>query len=76
MLKLSFKSSKKPQEILLGAETFFVEQGLRTVEKEESSIGFQNTAGYVRVDVSHQSEVTVETAEWEHQVKQFAERYK
>ena len=76
MLKISFKSSKKPQEILLGAERFFVEQGLKTVEKEESAIGFQNAAGYVRVDVTHQSEVTVETSEWERQVKQFVERYK
>ena len=45
MLKISFKSSKKPREILEGAETFFVEQGLMTVEKEDSSIGFQNTRG-------------------------------
>ena len=76
MLKISFQSSKKPNEVLEGAESFFVEKGLKTDEKDESSIGFQSNEGYVRLNVTHQSEVTIETVEWENQVKQFAERYK
>ena len=73
MLKISFKSSKKPNQILRAAETFFVRQGLRKVSKEGSFIGFQNAAGYVRLNVTHQSEVIVETVGLEDKVKQFAE---
>jgi len=79
MLQLSFMSSKRPEDILLGAEAFFVQQGLKTVEKNDTSIGFQsgqNGVGFVRVNVTHLGGVTVETVKWEQQVRQFAELYK
>lgn len=73
MLKISFKSSKKPDQILRVAETFFVRQGLRKVRKEGSLIDFKSSAGYVRLNVTHQSEVIVETVGLEDTVKQFIE---
>jgi hypothetical protein len=76
MLKISFKSARKPNDILKGAKTFFRQEGLKADQEDDWSIGFRDTAGYVSVDVTHEGEVSVETVGWEKSVKQFAERYR
>lgn len=78
MLKLSFKTSKRRDEIINEAESFFKEKGLVTKEKGDCCIHMEGGGGYVRVDVvdDGEREVTLETREWEYQVKQFAAQHR
>lgn len=77
MLKLSFKTSKKRDEIINQAESFFKEKGLVTKEKGDCCVHMEGGGGYVRVDVvdDGEREVTLETREFEYQVKQFAAQH-
>lgn len=77
MLKLSFKT-KKGREILDDVERFFVDKGLRTTEKGDCCIHMEGGGGYVRVDLveNGETEVTLESREWDYQVKQFAEQHR
>jgi len=74
LLRLSFKTSKRREEIVNEAESFFNERGFVTKEKGDCCVHMEGGGGYVRVDVvdNGEREVTLETREWEYQVKQFA----
>lgn len=74
MLKVSFTTSRKRDDILNEAESFFNKNGLSTTEKGDCCLTMEGGGGYVRVDVveNEKNEVTVETREWDYQVKQFA----
>jgi len=74
LLRLSFKTSKRREEIVNEAESFFNERGLVTKEKGDCCVHMEGGGGYVRLDVvdNGEREVTLETREWEYQVKQFA----
>lgn len=71
MLKLSFKTSKQPVEIMNQAEKFFEGYGLRIAEKGQNAMRMEGGGGYVRIEAAHgpQTEVTLETREWEFPVK-------
>jgi len=76
MLKMSFKSSRKPDQIIQDAEVFFGRRGLKPALKRDVSVRFESDRGFVDIEVTHQSEVTVETGNLEPLVKQFAEQVK
>jgi hypothetical protein len=76
MLKISFKSSRKPTHILNEAKFFFERQGLKPTLKQENRIRFENNRGHVSLEVTHQSEVTVETENFDQLVKEFADQVK
>ena len=78
MLKLSFKTSEEPVEILNEAEAFFRDWGLRVREKGSCTLSLEGGGGYVRVDINDNGvrEVTIETREWESPVKEFATKHK
>jgi hypothetical protein len=77
MLKISFKTSKKREQIVNEAEKFFKEKGLITKEKGDCCPQMEGGGGYVRLDIAEndKNEVTLETREWEYQVKQFIEQH-
>ena len=79
MLRLSFQTAKRSDEVLSDAEEFFQKQGLDTCERAADSVQLENGGGYVRVQVANGEqdgrEVTLLTQEWEYQVKEFAAQY-
>ncbi len=77
MLKLSFRTSKKSQDIIGEAESFFRDKGLEAKEKGDCCLQMEGGGGYVRIDTveNKDTEVTLETREWDYQVKQFAEHH-
>jgi hypothetical protein len=77
MLKISFRTSKKREQIVNEAEKFFKEKGLITKEKGDCCLQMEGGGGYVRLDIAEndKNEVTLETREWEYQVKQFIEQH-
>jgi len=77
LLKLSFKSSKRKEQVLEDAERYFKEIGLVTREKGDCCIHMEGGGGYVRVGIveNDKMEVTLETREWDYQVRQFVQLY-
>ncbi len=77
MLRLSFRTSKKSQDIIEDCEKFFQDKGLETKERGDCCLQMEGGGGYVRVDVveNKDREVILEAREWDYQVKQFAEQY-
>jgi len=77
LLRLSFESSKKKDHVLEDAERHFKEIGLVTREKGDCCIHMEGGGGYVRVDITENDkiEVTLETREWDYQVRQFVQLY-
>ena len=77
MLRLSFRTSKKNQDIIREAEGFFQNKGLETKEKGDCCLQMEGGGGYVRVDIveAKEREVILETREWEYQVKEFVEHH-
>lgn len=77
LISLSFKTSKKPKEILDEAEQYFIAEGLKVKEKDECCLRLEGAGGYVSVSVSEKetTEVNLEGREWDYQIKKFVERF-
>jgi len=77
LLRLSFESAKKKGQVLEEAERYFKEIGLVTREKGDCCIHMEGGGGYVRVEIAEndKTEITLETREWDYQVRQFAQLY-
>ena len=77
IIRLSFKTSQKSEEIIESAEQFFLNMGLKVIEKGDCCINFEGGGGYINVTVSENDVTEVELVgrEWEYQMKEFAEEY-
>ncbi len=77
IIRMSFKTSLKTEEIIDSAEQFFRNVGLKVKEKGYCCINFEGGGGYINVTISNNDATEVELVgrEWEYQIKKFAEKY-
>jgi hypothetical protein len=65
-----------PQVVLQKAEEYFGNLGLKLTSRDDNSLSWEGTRGYVTLHIypSEQSEVDIITTEWDSQVKKFLQR--
>jgi hypothetical protein len=66
----------EPKTVLKKAEDYFGGLGLNLSSKEENAISWEGPVGYVNINVypGKESEVDINTLEWDSQVKKFLQR--
>jgi hypothetical protein len=79
MARYGFETGKKPEQIVQQAKTFFGKGGigLDITEEEKCCLRFVGGGGHVHIVLDETTEpmtVTLETREWDYQVKQFMRR--
>jgi hypothetical protein len=66
----------EPKIVLKKAEDYFGALGLKLSSKEENGISWDGPVGYVTIRIypGEESEVDINTVEWDSQVKKFLQR--
>ena len=77
MLRLSFETSLKPEEVIDQAEEYFMKVGLEVKEKGQCCLRLEGGGGYVNLDIYEKKRTEVELTgrEWEYHIKKFAEKF-
>jgi len=74
MIRISVKTKLKPEEVMERANKYFLKElGLKLTDVNPCCAYFEGAGGHVKVSLSvnDDTEVEVESREWEHQAKEF-----
>ena len=74
-MRYGANSKLPPEKVIAKAKTYFGKLGLTVLSEDRGSVCMEGGGGSVTVSVcgDKESEIEIETTEWDHNVKQFVQ---
>jgi len=77
LIRISKKTKSKSEEVMEKAVKYFSKElGLKVTDRSRCCAYFEGSGGYVRITITEngESDLEVESREWEYQAKEFLKR--